>query len=337
MLILGLFRIGEASNPGPQVHFDDHLFHLGTFNPSGLRGKAQYIHAHLSHGDLWTISETHFFGKDLQSFRAGLRAANSKFRYCFSEACSLQSKLLSQTSWKGVAVASSAPTRPIPAQIPEGVADSGRCMIFTSLLRDAWVTGAVIYGEPDGHHYPNHAMNNEYMLHHVASHVCHLSSGLRFISGDWNAEFDSLPVFDLLAQAGFREVQDLALGCWGQPVQTTCKGRTRKDFMFLSPELQSLLRSVEVTHDVWPDHAVLKASFHSPNQLPPRGGQHRPLFRGLNSLPMKCSGLHRLPIQQVHTLRCGLTLKPVLVMLCLFQCQAECWDVHKHNNLFSVR
>ena len=205
-----------------------------------------------------------------RSFRAGLRAANSKFRYCFSDACSLQSKLLSQTSWKGVAVVASVPTRPIPAQIPEMVVDSGSCMLFTSLIRDAWVTGAVIYGEPDGHHYPNHAMNNECMLHHVASHICHLSSGLRFISGDWNAEFDSLPVFDLLAQAGFREIQDLALGCWGQPVQTTCKGRTRKDFMFLSPELQSLLQGVEVTHDVWPDHAVLKASFHSPNQLPPQ-------------------------------------------------------------------
>ena len=178
------------------------------------------------------------------------------------------------------------------------------------------------------------------------TNTCYIMLHLTYVI--WALDYDSsqatgmrsLIVYQFLIfslKQGFREVQDLALGCWGQPVQTTCKGRTRKDFMFLSPELQSLLRSVEVTHDVWPDHAVLKASFHSPNQLPPRGGQHRPLFRGLNSLPMKCSGLHRLPIQQVHTLRCGLTLKPVLVMLCLFQCQAECWDVHKHNNLFSVR
>jgi hypothetical protein len=137
LLMLGLLRIGEASNPGPEANFDDSLFHIGTFNPSGLRGKAQYVHAHLSQGDLWTISETHFFGRDLQSFRAGLKAANSKFKYCFSDSCSLKPRMLTQTSWKGVAVAASVPTRPIPAQVPDVVTDSGRCLLFTSLIRDA--------------------------------------------------------------------------------------------------------------------------------------------------------------------------------------------------------
>ena len=274
LMSAGLFRIGEASNPGPPVHFDasfdSSLFHIGTFNPSGLRGKAPYIDAHLPHGDLWTVSETHFFGRDLQSFRAGLKANRSPLRYCFSDACSMKPRLLSNTSWKGVAVLAKVPTRPIPAQIPQVVADSGRALVFTSLLHDAWVTGAVVYGEPDGHNYPNHKANTEFLLHHVASHVCNLSSGLRFISGDWNVECDSLPVFDLLAQAGFRDVQDIALSQWGSPVQKTCKQRTRKDFLFLSPELQALLQSVEITHDIWPDHAVLSASFHSPRSLPPQ-------------------------------------------------------------------
>lgn len=272
----GLLRIGEASNPGPSAHFDEKLFHIGTFNPSGLRGKAPYIDTQLPHGDLWTVSETHFFGRDLQTFRSGLKAGRSQFKYCFSDVCSTRPKLLSQTSWKGVGVLAKVPTRPIPAQVPSTVVDSGRTLLFTSLIHDAWVTGAVVYGEPDGHNYPNHKANTEFLLHHVASHVCHLSSGLRFISGDWNVECDELPVFDLLAQAGFREIQDIALSQWGMPIQKTCKNRTRKDFLFLSPELQSLLHTVAVSHDVWPDHAVIQGSFHSPCQLPPQWRWHMP-------------------------------------------------------------
>ena len=270
LLSAGLFRIGEASNPGPPVHFDDDLFHIGTFNPSGLRGKAPYIDAHLPLGDVWTISETHFFGRDLQSFRAGLRANKSSFKYCFSDTCSIKPKLLSQTSWKGVATLAKVPTRPVPAQLPQAVTDSGRALVFTSLIHDAWVTGGVVYGEPDGHNYPNHRANTEYLLHHVASHICHLSTGLRFISGDWNVESDELPVFDMLAQAGFRDVQDIALTLWGTPVQKTCKQRTRKDFLFLSPELQALLHSVDVTQDIWPDHAVLRGTFRHPGKCQPQ-------------------------------------------------------------------
>ena len=71
--LFGMFRVGEASNPGPDAHFDNGNFTLGTFNPSGMRNKAQYFESHLSYGDVWTISETHFFGKDVSRFRAGLK------------------------------------------------------------------------------------------------------------------------------------------------------------------------------------------------------------------------------------------------------------------------
>ena len=117
------------------------------------------------------------------------------------------------------------------------------------------------YGEPDGHRYPNFARNNEYLLHHVASHVCHLNMGLRYLSGDWNVLQDSLPAFDILRQAGFREVQDVALERWGIPVRATCKNCTRKDFLYLSPELLELLVGVEVIDSIWPDHVVLVAKF----------------------------------------------------------------------------
>ena len=170
--------------------------------------------------------------------------------------------LTSQSTWKGVAVLAKHPTRALPAGLPQHIQDSGRALLFTSLLGDVWISGAVVYGEPNAHHYPAYQRNNEHLLHHVASHICNLSSGPRFVSGDWNVSQNSLPAFDLLTHAGFRDIQDVALERWGHPIQSTCKGRTRRDFLYISPELQDILVGVDVVHDVWPDHSVLKSFFH---------------------------------------------------------------------------
>jgi len=263
VLLLGMTRVGEASNPGPTVHFDVDIFTLGTFNPSGLRNKEHYIQAHLSTGDVWTMAETHFFGKDVSRFKAGLRAVQSPFRYCVTDQTSLARSLVSPNSWKGVGVISKHPTRAVPSSLPQHVQDSGRALLFTTLLGDAWISGGVMYGEPNAHLYPAYMKNNEMILHHLVTHVCNLSSGPRFVSGDWNVQQDSLPAFGLLAQAGFREIQDVALERWGQMIQPTCKGRTRPDFLYVSPELADLLVAVEVMHDVWPDHSVLLGRFRS--------------------------------------------------------------------------
>ena len=261
ILMFGHIRIGEASNPGPDVHFehchfDECHFTLGTFNPSGLRDKPQYVCSHLSEGDVWAISETHFFGRDVSKFRAGLYAAKAEYKYFVPDQMSSQPCLKSQQAWKGVGVLSKHPTRVVPSNLPEVALQSGRCLLTTTLLSDAWITGGVVYGEPDGHKYPNHLRNTEFLLHHVASHVCHLSSGFRYVAGDWNVVQDSLPAFDILVQAGFRDVQDLMNDKWGIPPQNTYKSATRKDFLYLSPELQELLVGADVLHDIWPGHAV---------------------------------------------------------------------------------
>ena len=268
VLFCTLLRIGEASNPGPHDHFDAD-FTIGTFNPSGLRDKAPYFHTHMSYGDVWTMSETHFFGKDVSRFRAGLKTSKSMHRYCVTDSASVKKCLTSQTVWKGVGVLSKHPTRALPSSLPEDIVASGRALVFTTLLSELWMSGAVFYGEPNGHHYPAWQKNNEYILHHLAAHVCNLCSGPRFIAGDWNSEQDSLPAFGLLVQSGFRDIQDIALERWGIPIQTTCKGRTRKDFLYISPELQDLLMHVDVVHDVWPDHSILVGRFRSLLHLPP--------------------------------------------------------------------
>ena len=198
----GLLRIGEASNPGPPAHFDAE-FTIGTFNPSGLRDKAQYFSSHMSYADLWTVSETHFFGKDVSRFRAGLRASKSPHKYCITDQSSMRKGLTSQSVWKGVGVLSQHPVRTLPSDLPLEIQNSGRALLFTTLIGDAWISGGILYGEPNGHHYPSWQKNNEFLLHHLASHVCNLSTGPRFLAGDWNSDQDSLPAFGLLAQVWF--------------------------------------------------------------------------------------------------------------------------------------
>eukprot|EP00435_Cladocopium_sp_Y103_P014640 s2285_g3.t1 len=260
---------GQALNPGPPDSSCGE-FSLGTFNPSGLRNKAQFIHSEVPAGDLWAISETHFFGRDLQRFRAGLRFVKSDYRYCLVDQPSLKPTVLQKHSWKGVAVVSLHPSRHVPSGLPFEIQNSSRAMITTTLIGDSWVTGATIYGEPDGHLYPNRLDHNASLLHHAACQVCHLQSGLRFLAGDFNMLLNEVPAFEILHGAGFKDIQDVAAERWGLVPRPTCKNKTRKDFLFLSPELQRLLKETWVLDDIWPDHSLLMASFHAPRTLPPR-------------------------------------------------------------------
>eukprot|EP00435_Cladocopium_sp_Y103_P063425 s39_g25.t1 len=156
------------------------------------------------------------------------------------------------------------------ADWPSDVAFSSRALLSATLIHDSWIQGGTMYGEPDGHLHPDHRIHNEALLQHVAGHICHLSKGYRFVAGDFNETLDSLPAFSILHNAGFRDLQTLALERFGRPIQMTCKQRTRKDFCFISPELQDLLLEVMVHTDIWPDHVVLQGRFASPRSSIPR-------------------------------------------------------------------
>ena len=259
LILLFGCRLGEASNPGPTP---DDNFVLGAFNPSGLPSKAPYIAAHLSHGDIWAVSGTHLCKKGFNEFKAGLRFADSPFKYVITgNHVPAQTSQTHHGHWKGVALLSKYPTRALPAHGPHEVYESSRALVAATLVNDIWITGGVVYGEPDGHLYPCHKQHNESLLQSVAGQVCALSAGPRFVAGDWNSSPNSLPVFDLLHDFGFRDVQEVAWERWGIRPQATCKRKTRKDFCYLSPELQALMIGCSVEHDIWPDHAVLQGVF----------------------------------------------------------------------------
>ena len=64
-----------------------------------------------------------------------------------------------------------------------------------------------------------------------------------------------------LQDLGWREVQDLECLRTGTQPQPTCKGCTRKDMLWISPELVSSFQTVVVDHDHFADHSVLRAFF----------------------------------------------------------------------------
>lgn len=131
--------------------------------------------------------------------------------------------------------------------------------IAATLCEDMWITGGVIYGEPPGVGHPNAREHTDTLALEVVSHLCQLS-GLRYFAGDFNFE-SGLEVFQVLANAGFRDIQDIALEKWGKPIENTCKHSTRKDYFFVSSELASFLTGVSVDDTVWADHAVLQGFF----------------------------------------------------------------------------
>ncbi len=267
VILLCLIHCGEAHNPGPIPH-QPPLWTLGTFNPSGLNGKQQVLTEHLSYGDLWAVAETHLSSRAMHTFRGGLKNSQSPFSYCIgghpapprpqSDHCG---------AWTGVAMVSKHPTRPVPVVWKNDIYQTARVQVTATLCNDLWITGGIVYGEPPGIAHPFAKEHNENLLRDVIEAVASVR-GLRFIAGDWNFQLGQLEAFQQLQQHGFRDIQTVAEEKWGHVPRPTCKGVTRKDFLFISPELQDLLVDVKIEDDVWADHSVLAGVFQGgPQQV----------------------------------------------------------------------
>ena len=276
VLLLLCFRFGEASHPGPPPNAGMQ-FSVGICNPSGLPNKAMIVHEHMSDVDLWLVSETHLSEAATHRFKQGLQCANSAFKYCvggYPVAKRHHSKLAGQ--WNGVAVLSKFPTKAVPHAWSDFVHKSSRVQITSTLIHNLWLTAGTIYGESIGPTHPNHIHHNEMLVRAVASQIAYQCVGPRVIGGDWNVEDGEIPSFQFLRDAGFVEAQDVAAARWGRSVQRTCKMATRKDFLFLSPELVALLVDVRLRSDVWADHVTIEAKFCGNIQSVPRYVWRRP-------------------------------------------------------------
>ena len=93
--------------------------------------------------------------------------------------------------------------------------------------------------------------------------------GPKFIAGDFNQEPGMLPAVQELESEGWADVQTIAYRLWNVSPSVTCKGKTRKDYLYLSPDAIDLVQRVWIQHDRFPDHAILGVELAMPGRSDP--------------------------------------------------------------------
>ena len=168
--------------------------------------------------------------------------------------------------YAGVAVVSKHPSRALCSDWPQDLYETGRVQIVGSLIGQDWITGAVTYGYPQSKFHTQALEKTAGMLAHVLDHMLTYAQGPRYMAGDWNFTQDQLAITQQLLDAGWQEVQTLEYLRTGIQPQYTCKGKTQKDFLWLSPELATAFQGVTIHADTFPDHVVMQAKFKMDSQ-----------------------------------------------------------------------
>lgn len=251
-------RMGEAKTPGPKPT-PCNTWSLGVCNPSGLQGKATLLSD--IDAEVIAVSETHLTAVSRTTVLATLRA-HSRYKHIVTGAPLAPRSTASDAGrYSGVAVLSAVPSRALCVDWPPDLYDTGRVQVVGSFLGNMWVTGAVAYGYPQSKYHQQATQRTDAMLEFLCTHMTAVATGPRYLCGDWNLESSQVGITAKLHHLGWRECQDLEFARSGQQPQVTCKMKTQKDFLWLSPELVASFRGLSVQHDRFPDHSTLVASF----------------------------------------------------------------------------
>lgn len=257
-------RWGEAKNPGPEEgSFDTKPFTLGYGNPTGLIGKEHLIQQ-LPRG-VWGFAETHLTQRGLQKFRTALRCQQGTHapriipgayaRYLSNNIGTIGGKA------EGVCFLTHVPGRALHHDWPIESWHTARIQAAAFQVGLKWIQGGICYG------YAKNACTKEVqdrtdaLLKHLTDRIVLQSQGPRFIMGDFNQQWDTLDQISIWREHGFVEAQHFASYTWNQPIQKTCKGKTVKDFIWLSREILPFVTSVSVDSSWFADHAVIQVTF----------------------------------------------------------------------------
>ena len=249
-MIVGQFRIGEAMNPGP--------WGLGIANPTGLASKPSRFDEFPE--GIFAISKTQLSNVGVARFQAELSSQRSQFKLLHGKPAPPKKASLSSTGGKhlGAGFLTSFPSRHLHGNWSEDVVNSSRCCAAHFLVNQTWIAGGVIYGAAFNSDRKEVQQYTNGLIQHVSDHVL-AQPGPKFIGGDFNQHPGILEITKEWEVAGWREIQDIASDKWGIRPSMTCHGKTRKDFLYLSPELQDKVSKVVVDNLTFPDHAVVYA------------------------------------------------------------------------------
>ena len=250
----------EATNPGP--------WSLGAANPTGLASKAEHFVDF--HPGVYAISETHLTNSGIARFRGELLTSKAPFQLKHGPPAPTKSDAWTSTGGKhtGVGFLSSFPGRSVMGTWDSSIVESARAYAAHFLVQQSWVTGGVVYGAAN---LSQSKVVQEYtnsLLEEVAKFVL-TQPGPKFIAGDFNQHPGVMDAVNHWESQGWVELQDYAFRRWSINPAATCKGKSRKDFIYISPELQKAVQSVAVINDIFPDHAVIVATMEDLTQSEP--------------------------------------------------------------------
>ena len=244
-------ELGDMKNP---VRFE-----LGVCNPNGIFDKGHFLAD--SEADIWAMSETHLSVQSLKMFRNMLRSQAPQFPWFVHGKPVLPRHQVSDVGlYAGVGVLSRWPTHPLPHDWDPLLFQTGRLCVVTSFVRSIWISGCVVYGTPCGPTHPQAKRTTESLLMAGFERVLQMS-GPRYICGDFNHDHSKLEAVAVIRRAGFVDLQDLQLARHGSHPVATCRGKTRRDFCFISPEFIPLFKSCRVVDCDWSDHSTVIGSF----------------------------------------------------------------------------
>ena len=262
-----IIRIGEAANPGPALSSEvlPKLpgITIGTINPTGILRKAStFVDLPTRERCIWGICETHLTCTGIAKFQTELACQSGSFRFYPGAPAPHRSTAVSSISGThtGTGFVTTQPSRRLQATWSDDQWQTARFTMQTFLHNNTWIHGAVIYGHSFSPNSQKTKEQTDQLLSLATDRVVMQLKGYRFISGDFNQEVD-LPQMAIWRRLGWKEIQEVFEEMTGCPPQITCRGCTRKDFVWISPELQPFLRKVEVLSHFFPDHSVLCAHF----------------------------------------------------------------------------
>ena len=253
-------RIGEASHPGPAAH--PFQLRISTSNPGGLRGKEEHL-MDLGPG-IHQLSETHLSSitciSSAKRCKYLAQQMNRRVSLTTGHPAALRTGSDWAGTWTGVATLSDFPKANTPLSWPTDIWATGRVQCTTHFIGQHRLLLVNLYGFPRGPTWPAAKQLNHAILNHVTQHIILGYDGLAAISGDFN--MDPLETDDtrIWLDLGWQEVQTLASDRWQHTVMPTCKGKTQRDQIWVSPALAERCTHVEVK-DIFLGHSTVIASF----------------------------------------------------------------------------
>ena len=224
-----------------------------------LSGQSYVFHGH--GGGFRCVSETHLSQVGRRSFvKMMQRHATQYTSFQFGHDVLPRSEVSDFGRWTGVGVLSRWPTRRLDHDWSPLLHATGRICVNTSFIHGHWISGCVVYAPPTGQTHGNAKHTADAILRVGLARLLQLA-GPRYFGGDWNHDHHKLETVGILRQLGWVDIQDLNLTCWGIAPQATCRGKTRRDFLFLSPELACMFRSCSLYTWSWTDHCALVGTF----------------------------------------------------------------------------